>query len=289
MKIICNYSYNNKRLESPDTSSYKQSKLVGDTFVKNHNFSAESISFEAVTVSHPAEAILDGLNSMNIAVYNSLAEQQRACLRGYSPFNQAQMANIIDLQGLLQRELEKRFPQGYTLAAVGRSPAVFSPIFEAKGIAAKSVPISGMSGIKNAAEKIPDEGVLEYGKYLMQQGISRDVAESSCKPFVFVDYTRSGLSLENFKRILARANLGLEEGKSAFFIRLNDVFSGQIAESILTDLFYYEGIKKLSPIPTLPYMEIALVEERMRNFPPSRISKSFLFHVIDYLEQSKQA
>ena len=162
----------------------------------------------------------------------------------------------------LKKGIEKEFPNGFTLVSVGRSPARYARMFEIEGYDVKYCPSVSLKPGYSYIKK--NKGYLDgYEKYLRSIGLEKNSVRTAKKPFVCVDYTQSGQSLDTFKTILLNFQIG---GKKLFYRSINDDFWGfgrestkffeHIKKELMSDIYhggFFTDMKDYSPVPHLPF------------------------------------
>ena len=148
--------------------------------------------------------------------------------------------------------------------SIGQSPAVVAEALSVRGVDTAVLPISKLAGLKKEELEIlaKSEKFGEYLKKLKAYGM--DFAKMDKRTdYIFVDYTSSGQSLKNFKRLLELRGLTSENTK---FISLQDVVAkgletGQYDRSFIERFMKHKihecRLKKnFSPIIKLPATEV---------------------------------
>lgn len=231
-------------------------------------------------------SILDDFKSFGMKEYHKLTEEQKLQLRDFYPFPKEDLTNILEMHSTIERKLDRRFPNGFTFVAIGRSPALFAKIFEFKGIDSKICPISNFNLIRNLANKLKPHEVSKYGEYLKEIGISKSTVKKATKPFIFTDYTNSGASLNNFQGLLARDEIGINSGGNARFISLNEQLLDFSQSDLIKKYLRDSEIKDYSPTPHLSLSNMENVREIAQE-PQSKEAKLMEFHIIDFLLGNK--
>ena len=140
--------------------------------------------------------------------------------------NPKQADEISYILETIEANLNKRFPNGYKLVGIGRSPSLIIDLMREKGYEAISVPISGLSnstydinGNYPYLLQLNSADVKAYGDYIKELGV--DTQHLQGKTLVFVDYTRTGTSLKSFEDLIKRSEIGLQDKSKMAFLSLN--------------------------------------------------------------------
>ena len=203
--------------------------------------------------------------------------------------------DVVHLTQNIETELNKKYPNGFKLVGLGRSPSLIIELMREKGYDAKTCALSGlMTGEYDISGKYPYLNQLDsievkkYGEYLKELGISADEIKNSTKPTVFVDYTRTGQSLRSFQELLARSEIGINENVN--FLSLNrDLLPNQSVNErkIIDRLWENLGIKNFSFVPRVEISQLGQAKEITQNFKPSEIATNFLKQAIKILKMCK--
>lgn len=301
MKIIANnpLSYNCSSAFNQDkTKTFLLNQSISDKFCSSQNQVAfgriEPVSVSRIVAnikqnklahSEKMYSILQKFRVFNIEEFNKLTEEEKLQLRAFYPFPKSDFKNIMRLHKTMEKSLNKKFPNGYIFVSIGRSPSIFAKILEFEGKESKICPISYLRESQNKASRLSSEKVSAYGDFMKEIGISKETVANTDKPFVFVDYTDTGTSLNNFKDILARDEIGIKEGKNAVFLSLNKDLLKFYQKSLISK--YYDGDSKIKYYSPAPMATLYQFVKSSLLQPQSRDAKLMQFHIIDYLS-SKQ-
>lgn len=243
---------------------------------------------QADVFKKPAGKILDSYLDIGIDEYNAMPPRSKVILRNCPPCPQEDINELVYLYRVMKENLGAKFPDGYTLVSIGRTPAILAKLLKNQGGDVKFCPISRMSNdyFLNAADKNMDS----YVEYFEKLGLTKKVVENSKKPFVFVDYTLSGVSLKNFEELLASDRIGIK-GNNVVFLSLNHDLI-QCSEDRKTDNMVYKwfeqaAVKAYSPIPQAGIFDITHKQDVILNYKPLNDAKLIQFHLIDALETQK--
>lgn len=209
-----------------------------------------------------AKDVLKNNKTFSIEDYKNLNKNQILILKKYAKMSgikrEYKFLNFTYKQ--LKKALKCEFPQGCTLVSVGRSPARYVRMFELDGNDVKYCPSVSLKPGYSWIQK-NKEYMRSYFDYLDKAGINKHTVKSAGKPFVFVDYTQTGGSLETFRKMLHSNGI---KGENALFRSVNDDLWGFGKESKsmferlkkyfmseVCDGEYFTIIKEYSPIPHL--------------------------------------
>lgn len=195
----------------------------------------------------------------------------------FTPEVQSQIDDIVHLTNKIETELNKRYPKGFNLVGIGRSPSFIIELMKEKGYNAQTCALSGLmngefdiSGKYSFLRQLDPNDVKAYGDYLAEMGISAEKIKTSTKPFVFIDYTRTGESLRAFQELLARKEINIKENIS--FLSLNqDLLPNKTIQekNIINELWENLGIKKFTFAPRVEISELGQVDRIVKSFKPA--------------------
>lgn len=208
------------------------------------------------------------------------------CTQIDTPQTQDDIKNILTITEIIEKSLTEKFPEGFKIIGIGRSPSLIIELLKAKGYDAKSCPISNLSngeyditGQYGYLKQLNTDDIKEFNKYLQSIGITKEKINSSKQPTIFVDYTRTGESLRSFKNLLARKEIGINSNDNVKFLSLNKDLIPQdnMEYSKLIDKYWENlGIKNYSFMPRLDISNIGQINKIMDNYEPSQEAKNFL-------------
>lgn len=243
----------------------------------------------------PAENISKA-GSYGIEQYNKLTEAEKIALRS-SIDNPNQIDDILRLTNIVEDNLKQRYPNGFKIVGIGRSPSLMMEILKAKGYDATSCPISNLTngeydiaGRYGYLKQLDKQDVSSYNEVLKSLGITAEEIKNSGKPTVFVDYTRTGNSLRSFQDLIARSEIGIDKRLPIEFLSLNkDLMPNKtMADVALIDKYWENlGIKQYSFMPKVDISEIGKAKEILKNFRPTEESCKFLLQIIDVIKTRK--
>ena len=201
-----------------------------------------------------------------------------------SPNLESTIEQVLHFMERLEIELNKRYPNGCKLVGVGRSPSLLIELFKAKGYDAQSCAISGLSnceyditGHSFYMNKLLPEDIEMYSKYLGEKGITADKVNSSTKPVVFIDYTRTGETLKKFAQLLARPEIGIK--RNVEFLSINrDLLPSltTLEHKMILELWENCGLKEFSFVPRLDISQLRNTDQITKDFKPSKEALEFL-------------
>ena len=203
-----------------------------------------------------------------------------------------EVGDVIHLSNKVEATLNQRYPNGWRVVGIGRSPSLIMEVLRAKGLDAKSCPISGLAiGEYDFAQKYPwlkqldTNDVKAYGEYLKEIGISADDIARDPRTTVFVDYTKTGNSLRGFSELIGRSEIGIKQ--NAHFLSLNShlIPEPTSAEREMIDrLWERQGMKQYSFMPRMDVAQMGKVKQVVANFKPTEFAQKFLQQVIKVLK-----
>ncbi len=231
-----------------------------------------------------------------IEKYNKLTESEKLSLRTNIK-SQEKIDDVIHLTNIIEENLKKRYPNGFKIVGIGRSPSLLMEILKAKGHDALSCPISNLTngeydigGKYSYLKQLDRQDVITYKEAIESLGISADKIKASGKTTIFVDYTRTGNSLRYFQELLARPEIGIDKKLPIEFLSLNkDLMPNKTMSDINLINKYWEhlGIKEYSFMPKLNISELGKTKEILKKFVPNDDACKFILQVIDVIRRIK--
>lgn len=317
MKISDGISYYNTEsmldlnLQRRSGMFFRQPK-VSNTLIENHNLSVDLFqranskqSFKGVSwteilvryfkndiVRKPAERILENCNDFTIEEYKGLSAPSRTILRQFLPCPQSDIDELLSMYNLMRDNLKEKFPGGYTLVSIGRSPAVFAKLLKSQGEDVILFPISRLYSLKGLQDsKTNIFEILE--DYFMKMGLNRELVENPKKNFVFTDYTSTGNSLKNFEFLLLNS-LKLSKHKAfsnLHFLSFNEdlcqIQNRGEMDARVKKWLHAARVKVYSPLRMANIEDILYRKNNIFNHQMSQDAKLMQFHLIDRLEREK--
>lgn len=195
-----------------------------------------------------------------------------------------EVGDVLHLSNRVENTLNQRYPNGWRIVGIGRSPSIIMETMRAKGLDAKSCPISGLTNGEwdfakqfSWLKQLDTNDVKTYGEYLKEIGISgEDIARDS-KTTVFVDYTKTGNSLRNFADLIGRSEIGIKKNAEFLSINTHLIPDASVAEREMIDrLWERQGMKIYSFMPRMSVEEMGNVKQIMANFKPAECALKFL-------------
>ncbi len=168
---------------------------------------------------------------------------------------------------ILKQNLDAKFGiQKYVFVSIGRSPSFLSETLNSMGVETSICPISGLNELLGGIKKLlENENLEKYFEYLKKIGLNPDKIKDSKKTYVFTDYFDSGLSLENFKKLLIYNNR--YKMPNVIFTSLQELLLPDQKGEEMNFIEYFISrylekmvLKNFSPSFHLPYDSIHLVE-----------------------------
>lgn len=248
----------------------------------NSNQSFKGVSMTEIFMRHmindifrmPAERILEGSNDFTMTEYKSLSAPSKAILRQFLPCPQSDIDELLYMYKVMRDNLKEKFPSGYTLVSIGRSPSVLAKLHQSQGEDVILCPMSELNhkGILDFVRQY----IEKYRDYMSSVGLTEDLIFNCKNPLVFVDFTDSGKSLSTLEEIFK--SMGNLNSQNTHFLSLN---KDLVHAPIKTWLKVYSPIRRANPIDIIHRKDIIL------NYQLSKNAKLMQFHLIDRLEREK--
>lgn len=229
-----------------------------------------------------------GWNYINEATQHAAAKPVPLVSGGTAP----EVGEVIHLSNRIETSLNNRYPNGYRVVGIGRSPSLIMEVLKAKGVDAKSIPISGLTNEEwDFAKRYPwlkqlnSGDVRAFGEYLKEIGLSADNIANARKRTVFVDYTKTGNSLRGFLELIGRSEIGIRQNIDVLSIN-RDLFPEPTkAEREMIDrLWERQGMKLYSFMPRMEIEQLGRVKQILADFKPQECAVKFLNQVIKALK-----
>lgn len=283
-----NYNqFNNMSSPYGMSSIYDGNRSYGNSFTGD--------TFEAAKAVEPDGKIIK-TGTYGIEKYNKLTESEKLSLRANIK-SQEKIDDVLHLTNIIEENLKKRYPNGFKIVGIGRSPSLLMEILKAKGYDALSCPISNLTngeydiaGKYSYLKQLDKQDVITYKEAIESLGISADKIKASGKTTVFVDYTRTGNSLRYFQDLIARPEIGIDKKLPIEFLSLNkDLMPNKTMSDINLINKYWEnlGIKEYSFMPKLNISELGKTKEILKKFVPNDDACKFILQVIDVIRRIK--
>lgn len=283
-----NYNqFNNMSSPYGMNSIYDGNRSYGNSFTGD--------TFEAAKAVEPDGKIIK-TGTYGIEKYNKLTESEKLSLRANIK-SQEKIDDVLHLTNIIEENLKKRYPNGFKIVGIGRSPSLLMEILKAKGYDALSCPISNLTngeydiaGKYSYLKQLDKQDVITYKEAIESLGISADKIKASGKTTVFVDYTRTGNSLRYFQDLIARPEIGIDKKLPIEFLSLNkDLMPNKTMSDINLINKYWEnlGIKEYSFMPKLNISELGKTKEILKKFVPNDDACKFILQVIDVIRRIK--
>lgn len=276
---------------SPRRNETQESQIKQPSFCGGMYFSRILNQVELsqkVNAQNIASDILRDLKTFGMDEYKNLSQSDKSALRCCKPFTMDSPNELLYMAKTMKANLSKKFPDGYTLVSVGRSPALITKLLESMGVDVKFCPTSRM-GSKLFLENLKPH-INEYASYLEKLGISKEIIENSQNPHVFIDYTYTGDSLNHFKQALSCEKIGIKAPKAQFLSMNNDLLdcADKKYMKYLINKWLFDPLgKQYSPIPRATLNDILKNPDSLTNEKETFDSKMMQFHLIDALEMQK--
>ena len=128
--------------------------------------------------------------------------------------------------------IHEKYPNGFTLVSIGRSPAFLAKYLEFQGEDVKYCPISN-SGVYY--DKLSPLLIQHYKEYFDRIGLTKEFANTTKKPIICVDYTYMGHTLHKFKELLSSTEIRIKKNVEYYQI---DCIAEQIGRDESLDKKY---------------------------------------------------
>lgn len=206
-----------------------------------------------------------------------------------------EVGDVLHLSTRIENTLNQKYPQGWKIVGIGRSPSIIIEAMKQKGINAKSCPISGLAiGEWDFAKRFPwlkqldPNDVRVYGEYLLEIGLAPEEIINDSKPTVFVDYTKTGNSLRGFQDLIARSEIGIKQNVKFHSINMDLIPNPTLAERGMIDrLWERQGMKIYSFMPKMDVADMGKVKSIVANFKPAECAQKFLEKLIKVIQVIK--
>jgi len=198
-----------------------------DQYIKNKT---AQIAFTAIPKELELKTAVENILNRNIVFgpkeYKNLSKEDLSILREFKhTFSESDVyhsiGTIIWFARNFSKGIHEKYPEGFTLVAIGRSPAFLAKYLEFQGEDVKYCPISN---IRCNTEFSP-YFVQAYKKYLDSIGLTADLAKTTKKPIIVTDYVYNGCTRRNFLKLLSLPEIGIEIGEKVMFWSIADIVS----------------------------------------------------------------
>lgn len=199
-----------------------------DQYLKNK---ATQIAFTAIPKESELKTAVENILNRNIVFgpkeYKNLSKEDLSILRDFQhTFAEADdyrsIGTIRWFATIFSKGIHKKYPEGFTLVAIGRSPAFLAKYLEFQGGDVKYCPISNISSRRT---EFSTYFVQAYKKYLDSIGLTADFAKATEKPIIVTDYVYDGGTWRNFLKLLSLPEIGIEIGEKVTFRSIADIVS----------------------------------------------------------------
>ena len=255
MNINCDYKISTKKYNTALFNSRRKSqnnfqnytsacKNIVEQKSNDSNYITNIITFKSslplyMQLKKEVEPILVRNIVFGPNEYKNLSKTDLITLRKFGEFFKGSNVTrfILDFGEMFSNQIHNKYPEGFVFVSVGRSPAFLGKFLEFQGEDVKYCPISGLS----RCDKISQNFIEKYKKYLDTIGLTKEFVENSQKPIIISDYTNTGLSLYRFEAFLALPEIGIKGDKIIYSPIANNGFSenkNSIFNCSWTDLYY---------------------------------------------------
>jgi len=235
------------------------------------------------------DKILGRSNDFGIKEYETLSNRDKKILRKYAPypFMDEYVDGTINIYKTLKQNLKQKFPDGCTVVSIGRSPATLSKTLQSEGYDIKFCPISQMRD-ESFMSTLSPKYINNYKGFLGSIGLTKEKVNESKTPYVFIDYTCKGISLNNFQKLLAHDTIGIK-GENAIFLSLNNDLlnteepkDAEKMTKFVDGYFKHPSMKRYSPIEKCYFHDIE--HNDISNGTMSDDAKIMQFRLLDKLK-----
>ena len=207
-----------------------QNRFSCKHFTDVHQKNTDQISFTArpdeMQLKKAAEEIFNRSIVFGPREYKSLSQNDLFTLVDYQSFFKDDYYHSIGtirwFAKLFSDGIHRKYPNGFILVAIGRSPAFLAKYLEFQGEDVKYCPISNIS---SRHTEFSPAFVQAYKKYLDSIGLTADLARTTKKTIVITDYKFSGGTWRNFLKLLGLPEIDIESGEKVVFRDIADIVS----------------------------------------------------------------
>ncbi len=257
------------------------------------------------------EELMSDKHKFSVVDYKSLSKEQINGLREFcskqEDVDDAVKATLSVALNVKNYLLKKFWGRDFTIVSIGTSPAILCKTLEFMGEKVKYLPISSLRNITDDdinSLNNDDKRKVPYKNYLESQGITQEQIEKNNEDVIFLDYTYSGNSFKNFKKIMENC-FGLDSNlieyetlneliiNSSGYMRKyvntvknndkNELFEYINVYDYIRDFLKFEKAEIYSGIPHLPFKNLDKISE-LQDYSSEK-SNVFNFIMIDELNK----
>lgn len=279
---------------------YKNNSINNNFANKINNANTQDIfitSFKAneekVTLANKA---LSKHNKLDIDAYKNLSLKEKLAIHTTTLLSTKEQAKrTVKIAKFLKDTLDKEYGKNkYVFVSIGTSPACIGRAMEFMGVETKYLPISELRSVTfdNGDIKKHLNGQKEYSAFLKSQGIDKETISNNDKTYLFYDFTASGKTLSNYKKILSELfDIPVNHSRIKF-ISINKELTAKAKDNIFIDdekVEYYISKNMASQnsytyagVPHLDYGEMKNIQNAIEE-KKTDTAKRFNFIVINEL------
>ena len=255
-----NPAKNNINISEQNTTSGNYITIVYQNGINQITFKRGKEEYELFM---KATEILNRSIVFGVKEYKNLSTEDLEILRNYRKYFQGNDWSSIDdmlhIAKLFYDGIHRKFPNGFTLVSIGRSPAYLAKYMEFLGEDVKYCPISNLGSYKL---RVTPYFVQEYKKYLDNIGLTADFMKTTKKPIVCTDYCFDGDTLRNFESLLALPEIGMDDKKMHF-----SSIAAFIEFGALKQKFSFYQIERMFNIYHSVFDEMPLAKDKYCSLP----------------------
>ena len=224
------YQHHNNNFQCPVQNNINctvQSRSF-DKYSKNN---ATQIVFTALPPETQLKTAVENILNRNIVFgpkeYKNLSTEDLSVLWEFlDTFTKADYYNSIGtirwFASVFSKGIHKKYPEGFTLVSIGRSPAFLAKYLEFQGEDVKYCPISNIS---SRGIEFSPYFVQAYKKYLDSIGLTADFTKTTEKPIIVTDYVYNGGTWQNFLKLLTLPEIGIKIREKVVFQDIANIVS----------------------------------------------------------------
>ena len=284
MKIHNSYQVNtNKNSQIYFIESQTQNRFGNSVKIAINRLGHDTISFKSsspvMKLEKATHKILERSIVFGPTEYKNLSMEDLSKLRKYEKYfvekDKITIKFILKFGKYFSEQMNKKYPNGFTLVSLGRSPAFLAKYLEFQGVDVKYCPASNLYGKSYKTKDFSPYFIKVYKKFLESIGLTKEAVLSAQKPIIITDYNCHGCSLQNFKTILENPQIGIYESQKVkfspitlceMFKRENAIFNhdpyydylGKTEGWKFSDLSYLYNMENEKPktYTSIPYLDV---------------------------------
>ena len=238
-----------------------------------------------------------------ISDYKSLSTEQIEKTRENLPSVVKKAGSETIFTGkLLKKYLDEIYGEDkYIFVCIGTSPSGIGRFMEFSGVETKYFPITDFRGdvdyARRRLNRYPKE-TEKYISFLNKNGINPKDIETNDKTILFVDFTSTGETLQNFE-MLVRERAELKDSKKIKFIDINEAIAKADSHFDLSKkesnrandyVLKYMCSASICPYGGIPHLQISEFNkiDKIIKTKTNEEAKLFNFYIIDKLAQKNE-